>query len=80
MGKLESGLGVLAKPIEVGSFGWERGGELDVLVLEDKEGGVGVRWVWCGVKEDVAGGFASDGEAERGGAEERESEVGVGVG
>lgn len=78
-GQLKIGLGMLADTVEMGPSGRERGGELEVLVLEDEEG-VRVRWVRVCVEEDVAGGFAGDGEAEGGGAEERESEVGFWVG
>lgn len=79
MGQLEGGLGVLADPIEVGSLGREGGGELDVLLLEDQEGGL-VRFIRGGVEEDVTGGLAGHGEPEGGGAVERECEVRVGVG
>jgi len=79
VGQLEGGLGVLADPIQVGSLGGEGGGELDVLVLEDEEGGR-VRWVRRSVEEDVTGGLAGHGEAEGVGSAERECEVGVGVG
>ena len=55
---------MLTKPIEVGLLGWERRGKLEVLILEDEEGG----WIGgdrIGVKEDVMGGFTGDGKAKR---------------
>lgn len=60
---------MLAEAEEGGSVGRQRGGELQVLVLEN-EGREGV-------KEDVAGGAAGDGEGEGGGGVEGEEKVGV---
>lgn len=79
MGELKSGFGVFPEPIDVGPGAREGGGEVEVLVFEDEEG-VGVSGVRGGVEEDVMSGFAGDGEAEGGGVDERESEVGVWVG
>lgn len=47
--ELEGAFGVLAQAVERGACLGERGGELDVLVLEDEEG-VGLRG---GVEDDV---------------------------
>ena len=74
MGQLEGGLGVLSKPIEVSPMARKGGGEVEVLILEDKEGG-GVRRIGSGVEEEVIGGFASDGEAKRSGGKKSENEV-----
>lgn len=78
MCQLEGGFGVLPEPIEVGLLGWKRGGELEVLVLVDEEGG-GIGWDRSGVEKDVMGGFTIDGETKGSGVEESENEVGVRV-
>lgn len=74
MGQLKGGFGVLSKSIEVSPVARKGGGQLEVLILEDKEGG-GVRRVGPGVEEDVTGGFASDREAKRSGGKKSENEV-----
>lgn len=72
--ELEGALGVLPEAVQGGPGFRERGGKLEVLVLEDEDGGR-VRGVWGGVENDVVGGAAGDGEAERGSVVERENEV-----
>jgi len=72
--ELEGALGVFPEAVKRGSLRWERGGELQVLVFENKKS-LRVGRVWCGIKENIAGGFARQSEAKWGGVVEGENKV-----
>lgn len=72
--ELEGALGVFPEAVKRGSLWRERGGELQVLVFEDKKS-LRVGRVWCGIKENIVGGFARESEAKWGGVVESENKV-----
>ncbi|GER40974.1 RIMS-binding protein 3A [Striga asiatica] len=72
--QLEGALRVLPDAVEVGGPRRQRGGELEVLILEYEVGG-GIAAEGRGVEYGFAGGAAADGESKRRGVVEGEEQV-----